>query len=141
MPPTWVIVAESSRARIFAMRGLANPLQELEDLVNPAGSEPERALASDRPGRTTDSSARRRHAKEPQVSPREQVALVFAREIADRIEQGRTHGKFEKLIIVAAPEFLGLLRRSLTETSRQKIWKEVRKNLVREDERIIRDHL
>jgi protein required for attachment to host cells len=141
MPPTWVIVAERSRARIFAFRGATLPMEEIEDLVNPEARAPEHELASDRPGRTVDSSARRRHAKQPQVSPREQVALSFAREIADHVERGRKHGRFERLVIIAAPGVLGLLRSSLTEAARRMIWKEVRKNLVRADEKSIREQL
>jgi len=141
MEPTWIVVAESSRARIFALHGLMTPLQELEDLVNPAAREAEHNLVSDRPGRTTDSSGGQRHAKQAQVSPREQVALTFAREIADRVEQGRTHDRFAHLVIAGAPAFLGLLRRSLSEATRQKIRKEIHKNLVREDEKAIRDCL
>jgi len=141
MQQTWVVVAESSRARIFALRGLQTPLEELEDLVNPAARAPEHDLISDRPGRTMDSTGRRRHAKEPQVSPKEQVVLNFAREVAEHIERGRTHGAFENLFIAAAPEFLGLLRKSLTEATRQKIKKEIHKNIVREDEKTIREYL
>ena len=141
MKQTWIVVAESSRARIFALRGLTSPLQELEDLVNPAARAAERDLVSDRPGRTVDSTGGQRHAKQPQVTPAEQVVLTFARAIADHVEQGRTHGKFEDLIVVAAPEFLGLLRKSLTEATRHKIKKEIHKNLVREDEKTIREYL
>jgi protein required for attachment to host cells len=141
MEQTWVVVAESSRARIFALRGLQAPMEELEDLVNPSARAPEHDLVSDRPGRTTDSTGGRRHAKEPQVSPKEQVVLSFARTVADHIEQARTHGEFESLIVAAAPEFLGLLRKSLSEATRQKIKREIHKNIVREDEKNIRAYL
>jgi protein required for attachment to host cells len=140
MDPTWIVVAESSRARIFALHGLTTPLQELEDMVNPAARTAEHELVSDRPGRTMDSTGRR-HAKQSPVSPREQVALGFARQLAEHLEQGRTHGKFDCLILAAAPEFLGLLRKNLTEATRQKIRKEIHKNLVREDEKAIREYL
>ena len=140
MEHTWVVVAESSRARIFALRGLTTPLEEREDLVNPAGRAPEHDLVSDRPGRTWDKTGRR-HARQPPVSPGEQVALDFARHVAGHLEHGRTHGEFETLIVVAAPEFLGLLRKSLTEETRRRIKKEIHKNLVREDEKAIREYL
>lgn len=141
MEQTWVVVAESSRARIFALHGLQTPMEELEDLVNPAGRAPEHDLTSDRPGRTTDSTGSQRHAKEPQVSPKEQVVVTFARTVADHIEQARTHGEFQNLILAAAPEFLGLLRKSLSEATRQKIKREIHKNIVREDEKNIRKYL
>jgi protein required for attachment to host cells len=141
MEQTWVVVAESSRARIFSLRGYLTPMEELKDFVNPAARTPEHDLISDRPGRTTDSTGGQRHAKEPQVSPKEQVVLSFAREVADHLEQGRARGDFERLIVAAAPEFLGLLRRSLSDATRQKIKREIHKNIVREDEQTIRGYL
>ena len=98
---TWVIVAEAGRARIFALQGLQSPLKELEDLVNPEARAPEHDLASDRPGRTTDSVGGQRHAKQPQTSPGERVVQNFARTVADHIERARTHGEFEHLIVAA----------------------------------------
>lgn len=138
MQQTWVVVAESSRARIFALHGLQSPMRELHDLVNPAARAAESDLVSDRPGRSTDSMGGQRHAKQPQVSPKEQVVVAFAREIAALIEQGRGRNEFEQLILVAAPEFLGLLRRSLDEVTRRCIKREIHKNVVREDEAAIR---
>jgi len=46
----WVVVADASRARIFEAAELPEPLREIEDLVQPEGRMPERALQSDRPG-------------------------------------------------------------------------------------------
>ena len=37
MARTWVLVAESSRAKLYAADGNLAPLSELEDLVHPAG--------------------------------------------------------------------------------------------------------
>ena len=139
--PTWVVVAESSRARIFVMDGLQSPLREVEDLVNPEGRAHERELTSDRPGRTIDSTGRKRHSKQAPVSPREQRVINFARTLAERIEHARTQGAFQRLILVAAPEFLGLLRGSLGEVTRQCITREVHKNFVRKDEQTIRESL
>ena len=141
MEPTWVVVAESSRARIFVLEGLQSPLREVEDLVNPEARAHERDLISDRQGRTIDSSGGRRHAKQPEVSPKEQRVIDFARSVAERVEQGRTQGVFKRLILVAAPEFLGLLRANLGDAARQCIMREIHKNLVRKDEQTIRASL
>ena len=139
--PTWVVVAESSRARIFILDGLQSPLREVEDLVNPEGRAHERDLTSDRPGRTIDSTGQKRHSKQPPISPKEQRVLNFARTVAERIEHARTQGAFHRLILVAAPAFLGLLRGNLADVTRQCIAREVHKNLVRKDEQTIRKSL
>ncbi|WFR81026.1 host attachment protein [Janthinobacterium rivuli] len=46
MDVTWVLVADSSRARLFAL-GQQNQLGELQDFVNPAGRDNDNALNSD----------------------------------------------------------------------------------------------
>lgn len=141
MEPTWVVVAESSRARILVFEGFQSPLRELEDLIHPEARAHERDLISDRQGRTIDSTGQRRHAKQPPVSPKEQRAIEFARSVAEHVERARAQGAFKRLILVAAPEFLGLLRGNLGDATRHCITREVHKNLVRKDEQAIRDSL
>jgi len=141
MAHTWVVVAESSRARIFEMDGLQSPLRELDDLVNPDARAHERDLISDRQGRTFDSRGQGRHAKQPAASQKEHRSASFARELAVRMEKGRVLGEFENLIIIAAPEFLGTLRKCLSEATKQQIKREIHKNIVRESEVTIRDYL
>ncbi len=42
----------------------------------------------------------------------------FAAELAERLEAGRVAGTFQRLILVAPPHFLGLLRESLDAPTR-----------------------
>jgi len=44
------------------------------------------------------------------VDPKEQEQIRFAKLIADRLEKGRVDNDFERLVVVAAPAFLGQLR-------------------------------
>ena len=64
---TWVVVAESSRAKIYGMKNLRTPLVELDDLIHPEGRLHARDLTSSRPGRAYDISGRGRHAMEVDV--------------------------------------------------------------------------
>jgi protein required for attachment to host cells len=138
---TWVIVAENSRARIFAMDAINLPLRELDDLTNPEGRLQERELVSDRPGRTFDSQGAGRHSKAPSVEKSRQVSIEFARILSRSIEEGRVQGQFERLILIAPPRFLGALRQQLDKSTHRLITKEIQKNIVREDEAAIRDEL
>jgi protein required for attachment to host cells len=138
---TWVVVAESSRARIFSLNGLQTPMDELADMVNPEARARDRELVSDRQGRTFDSSGQGRHAKEPATTPKEQRAIEFARQVAERIENGRSTEEFQHLILIAAPAFLGLLRKNLKDPTHQRIKREIQKNIVRESEASIREQI
>ncbi|MCW8855424.1 MAG: host attachment protein, partial [Gammaproteobacteria bacterium] len=51
MSTTWVVVADSSRARIFTAETSTSALQEIETLAHPEGRLHEQALSSDLPGK------------------------------------------------------------------------------------------
>ncbi len=110
MSRTWIIVANSSMARILSTAGAREPLVELECLAHPASRLPDGALASDRPGSAQGSGGRAHGAMNPGVSPREEEAIRFAEQIAGRLRHAHASHEFDRLAIVAAPRFLGLLR-------------------------------
>lgn len=124
MSTTWIVVANSSMARILAAQAPDGPLVELECLSHPAGRVPDRQLVSDRPGRSHDAAGVARHAMETEVTPKQEESIRFADEIAEKLRKAHAAHEFSALAIVAAPRFLGLLRerigpvvsRSLTAT-------------------------
>jgi protein required for attachment to host cells len=110
----WVVVADSSRARIFETLDLPAPLREVEDLVQPEGRMPERMLQSDRPGRSFESVGGARHAMSAHTGPRAMSRLKFAHRIAERLDRGLAEGSFRRLALVAPPAMLGALRGALS---------------------------
>jgi protein required for attachment to host cells len=141
MKRVWVVVASSTVARLFAAESAAGPLEELEEMVHPEGRLHERELVSDLPGRTFDSTGAGRHAKAAGVAPKEQETVNFAIQVAERLEAARTEGRFDALVLVAAPRFLGLLRGRLSPPTRERVILELDQNLVHLDGREIREHL
>lgn len=141
MQKTWVVAAESSRARIFSLENRIAPLRAVDDLSNPVARTHERDLISDRPGRSFDSGGEGRHSMEPQVDPKHHEAVAFAKRINERLEQGRTKGDFEELILIAPPEFLGILRQNLNGNTVKHVTKTIAKHLVQKDETEIREYL
>jgi protein required for attachment to host cells len=130
---TWVVVADRSRARIFSVDSPRGPLHEIEDLVHPESRAHERDLTSDRPGRASD-----QHVLNAAHSARDQQANEFAREIVDCLEGGRINGGFERLVLVAAPDLLGLLRKALNGQLSKLVSRTIDKNLTQQDAREIR---
>lgn len=115
MAETWVVVADSGRARFFegdARRGL----KELDVLVAPDLRLREQALASDRPGRI-DTQAGGVHSMGRQESVKNHERESFARRVAARIEDARRAGVLDRVTLIAAPRFLGQLRAQLTDQS------------------------
>jgi protein required for attachment to host cells len=134
---TWIVVADSTRARLFALAERSRQLLEIDDLVHPESRVRDRNLVSDRPGRTFDSRGRGRHAKQPEHSAHEVQVEEFAQAVARRLERGRRNGKFDRLVVVAGPRFAGRLHGHLSAATRALIRREVHKNLVRRTEATI----
>lgn len=141
MSYTWVVVADSTRARIFNAESASAGLSEMETLMHPEGRMHDREITSDLPGRSFDSKGSARHAMEPPTDPKHELAIEFARTIARHLDAARVKKDYEQLVIVAAPTFLGLLREQLNNTCRKLVAFELNKNLVQNTPEEIRSHL
>jgi protein required for attachment to host cells len=78
---------------------------------------------------------------EREVDPTTQATITFARQVVERLESARAQGELERLILVAAPEFLGLLREHLSSESKRIVENEFALNLVGMSAEEIRAHL
>ena len=138
MSKAYVLVADSAIARIFEAATPLGALSELEVLTHPESRLHERDLVSDLPGRSFDSMGAGRHGMEVSVRPKQQEALDFAGEVAHRLEEAHARHHFTHLLLVAAPEFLGLLRGKLSAQVRDRVTHEVAKNLAKHSAEEIR---
>ena len=141
MDNTWILVAESSRARIFTVETPSSPLVEIETLAHPEGRLHEQDMTSDLPGHDSNNSGSGRHGYQDETEPKEQEVINFARRVASELDGARTSGKLQRLIIVAAPAFLGSLRAQLNEQTSKLVVLEVAKNLSQHTAADIRSHL
>jgi protein required for attachment to host cells len=129
MQPTWILVADRARARLFAPSPDGAALNVLQDFINPEGRKPEDAYSYDRPPRSMDSVGPARHAIEPQTTAEEKVALRFAQELNEVLEQGRVNHRYERLILAAPPKFLGTLQNAMGKQVRSCVVGQVDKDL------------
>lgn len=138
---TWVVAADSSRARILSAEKRAGQLVELEAMVHPEARLHGQELLSDAPGAAFDSGALGRHAIGGRVDVKQQEAIRFAKRLCDRIALAHSQGNFERLYIVASPNFLGLLREGMHPPVQNAIAGEIGKNLANHSLEEIRRHL
>jgi len=137
MTTTWVLIADSSRARLFSVEKALAPLREIEAFVNPEGRTKTRDLVSDRQGRSAGNGPNMDY----EVSPKRQQAMVFAKQISEHLKDGRVGGLFHRLYIAAAPGFLGLLRDKLDPRTAELVVDTVSKDLTQLEPEDIRRHL
>ena len=142
MAKTWVVVADSSRARIFATDSNTAPLVEIETLTHPESRAHEQRLTSDLPGRGQGTgSAQSRHGMDSETSPKKHEANSFAKEIASHLERGINDHRYDQLIITSAPALLGSLRSQLSNAVSKTVIFELDKNLTQQTPEVIRSHL
>ncbi len=140
MEPTWILVADSARARLFSVDRPRGPLTEHADYVNPADRLREQDLRSDAPGRGIGRGGGR-FAMGGDTGAKDQEAARFARHLADVLQKGRTAHEFVRLYLMASPNFLGALREVMDPATAACVVASYAKDVVREQAAGIRKHL
>ena len=141
MAHTWILVAESSRAKLYARESRVAPLTEIEDMVHTEGRLHEGDLVSDRAGSDGGSVGQGRHVMDDKITARQQENIGFAKQLASRLNSARGEGAYDKLVLIAPPAFLGLLRDNLSKEVMSSVSKQIDKNLVRQSAEVVREHL
>lgn len=109
MATTWIVAADSSRARFLQLAGRER-LVELDSLLNPEARMHERELATEAP-------------------PQAHATDLFAKRVGDYLDKARNDHRYDKLVLVAPPKFLGTLRRSLDKEVAKRVVGEMPKDL------------
>ncbi len=141
MADVWIVVADSSEARIYAARNPRSELELLDTLTHAASRMHPRDLVSDAPGRVHDRFGPGRHSLDQGQQLKHTEKERFAREIAARLTEAHRQKKFDRLVIMAGPAFLGILRACFDKSVAQTVIAEISKDLIAQDVAAIRAHL
>ncbi len=137
----WVVVANQAEAEIYAMQSLRGPLTSVETLTHEAGRAHARDMASDAPGRVHDRVGQARHSMESDVGIKKEEMRRFSQRIVDHLEAAHRTGSFDRLIFMAAPEFLGALRKAVSGQLAKVVIEEIPKDMVGQPNQQIQAHL
>lgn len=134
----WLLLANSSKARIFEGGSPIGELNEIFDLENESAKLREEDIVTDRSGRRHDEgmglSAMER-------DPLDEETNVFVREVVRFLEKHRNAGDFQTLSIIAEPQFLGKLRNEMPAPLRGLVIEEVAKNITNQRPEQFQEHL
>ena len=130
MGTIWVLVANQAEAEIYSMERLRGGLALIETLSHAAGRARVQDIISDSPGRVQDRIGPGRHSIEPDVGIKAEETRRFAHQIANNLQMGLQHERFERLILVAAPAFLGVIRKELSARLAEAVIEEIPKDMV-----------
>jgi protein required for attachment to host cells len=126
----WILIADSSRARIFEKKESEKRLREVGDFVNAAGRADDNELRTDERGRFYGKGERYQgHTDEPAVSAVEHEDDIFSHVLANYLDDARNAHRYSRLYLIAGPKFLGLMHSSLKEEVRELIVDELAKDI------------
>lgn len=140
MAVTWVLVADSSRARIFSKNGKGG-YQEVAGFIHPESRMHDQKLTSDLSGSAQAGVGSERHGVGEKTPPKRHEAVTFSKQVAGHLEQGRTRRAFDKLAVIAPPSFLGMLRDQYSQPLAGMVKQETSKNIVQLAPRDLLPHL
>jgi protein required for attachment to host cells len=140
MHSTWIVVADACRARFFAADRPAGPLIEMDSLSNPQARLHEGDLVTDRGGRDVSGNGGRHGLGTPNAAKTESTQR-FAGEVCAVLEAGRRRHAFDRLYVLSAPAFLGMLRQHQSNGLRSLVTREVAKDVTTQTPEQIRAQL
>lgn len=126
----WLLIADSARARLFAVDRRERTLRPLGEWQDDIASGKAQEIDADRPGRTFDSGGPGRHGMEPSSSPKGVAKARFVAMLADHLEAEAKKNGFDELHVVAAPRTLGEFRELLDPAVKSRLAHEEAKDLT-----------
>lgn len=143
-----IVVADRAEARFYDIERRDAALKSAGRMTDPQAHLHNRDFNSDRPGRVYDRAPDRErrggvahHATGGERTPKKHEAELFARRIVDELDRAHQQGRFERLVLMAAPAFLGELRELIPKSLRASVVLQIPKDLVHQDEAAISTQL
>ena len=146
MKTTWVVVADEAIARILERPPEDGDLVPVEELTDPAAHAKGTDLRHEPHGRRAGGGTQRTDGRAPHAlmsatnatssageAEQHVEAQDFARRVAERLKQLQQQGRYDELHLVAAPRFLGYLRKALDPQVERAVVQSLDKDLVHLD--------
>ena len=138
MSVTWIMVANSSTARLFANDGPKRGLKLIREWMHPESREKTSSLVTDRSGAYGGVG----HGAVSQASdPKQHEAERFAQEVSRELEAGRVKNAYDRLILVASAPFMGLINHHLPGQVRSLLSQSIDKDYTRLPVKDLAGHL
>ena len=124
-----ILVGDGRKALFFRNKGDAQHLDLVVERVLEQDDEPTREQGTDEPGRTRGPHGPAKSAMEP-TDWHQLAEDRFAKDIAAALYRRAHAGRFDKLVVVAPPRVLGVLRKELHKEVVERITAELPKELT-----------
>ena len=137
-----IVVADERQASFFDAATPKSPLAERGSLHNERSGKRDIEMESDRPGRRFGGTSvggveGHHHGVTGEKSTVRHELTLFAKEVVRKIEADRARNEFDRLVLVAGPKMLGLMRRSLSNPTQSMLAGEISKDILRQGPAVI----
>jgi protein required for attachment to host cells len=137
----WILVANASDARVFSMSSAKSGLLRVIEKDQPISRLKVREVVTDKPGRIFSSKFQIKHGLAAEEDPRERITRMFAKELAQMLERLYAKQRFDELVLVAEPSFMGKLKGYLSKNIASRVAMTVNKDLTHFSDREVAAHL
>jgi len=128
MSETWIVVADRAAARIFDPDGPHGRWDMVHEFIHNEAREANQKLRGNRPDQIQHTEERLHPARMDPRSIHKVEEDRFAKELCGFLEKSYLAQAFRGLVLVAAPSFLGSLRRHLSDWLKEKVTLELDKD-------------
>src|SRR3954463_10795491 len=135
-----IVVADERQANFFDASRPDAALNLTHTIFNPAGGMNDTQLETDRAGRRFGGASGVSHGSGPQQghhhgvdgerSTAQHDLTLFAKTVAERIDDDRIAHAFDRLVVIASPKLLGMIRQSLSSQAQTMLAGEVAKDIL-----------
>ena len=134
MNTVWTLVCDSSRGRLFETHGNDPSWNLLEVFGHSESRDKTSELVSDHSGqRSSQGPSAHHNALAPSSSPKDVEKGHFGHTLATMLDQAMRSKRFDRLVLVAPPHFLGMLKKELTSELQKHLVASVDKDLTHID--------
>ena len=137
MKKHWYLIVHRGGLKLFEQQGIESSFQLISEVEYPEGQLKNQELVSDKMGRAEPGY----NTYAPERYPTERTLEKFAKEIACMLDRKVEVNAFESLDIIASPKTLGILKKVLTERTKDRLRQTVAKDLARASKKRITAYL
>jgi len=133
MNTIWILVANQAEAQIYSAGQIRGNLVLVDTLTHEEGAARARDLTSDAPGRVHDRMGSARHSMEPDTGVKEEGRRRFVKKMVELLESAHFRGDYDRLVLLAAPAVLGVIRKTISKKFTNVVVKEIPKDVIGQD--------
>jgi protein required for attachment to host cells len=137
---TWVAVIDSNNAHFYG-KGPELCLGDLNHTLTARPIRDDPSVGRRELGRVHDRVGDKRHIIEPHTDDKTQKDKQFTKEVATYLESALQEQKYNRLVVIAPPKILGILRKLLNQSVKDVIVLELDKELTHLTPPQIQEHL